>query len=110
MIVKAFSPYTPSDTLVTKIMLGVFGNVPAFDTNFCTWMKSRAFSPTFSRESLCQIASFYRSSKAEIDAVSEFTLDYSTGLPTHREYPKALVIDMIGYVEGEKALSKKASA
>ena len=29
---------TPTITLVTKIMLGVFGNIPAFDTNFIKWM------------------------------------------------------------------------
>src|SRR3989338_7379669 len=33
----------PSDTLVTKIMLGVFANVPAFDQNFKKAMKAYKF-------------------------------------------------------------------
>lgn len=36
-----------SDTLVTKIMLGVFGNVPAFDDNFRYGCKVAGICATF---------------------------------------------------------------
>ena len=33
-LIETFAPYKPTDILVIKIMLGIFGNVPAFDTYF----------------------------------------------------------------------------
>jgi len=103
MIVSALGPYRPSDLLVTKIMLGIFGNVPAFDVNFCKWLGAVGFSQQFNQKSLRQIAGFYQRWKVDIDAVTEFTLDFATGQPTHRKYTKALIIDMIGFTEGAKA-------
>ena len=44
-----------TDTLVTKIMLGVFGNVPAFDSYF----RLGSNMGTFNEHSLEQIKKFY---------------------------------------------------
>lgn len=41
--IRAAFPDGATDTLVTKIMLGVFGSVPAFDTNFKTGFGVYAF-------------------------------------------------------------------
>ncbi len=85
-----------SPILLTKIMLGVFGNVPVFDTYFVKGLGIRWTG----EQSLNQLADFYQSHKAEIDSWSIFTLDFSSGEETHRKYPKAKIIDMIGFIEG----------
>src|SRR2546427_161189 len=45
-----------SDILVTKIMLGVFGSVPAFDTNFRRGFQVTTFGP----KALRRIGAFYQ--------------------------------------------------
>lgn len=85
-------------TLVTKIMLGVFGNVPAFDSFF-----KRGFGThTFGRGSLRKIALFYQQNKEIIDTNKIYTLDFTTAQPTHRMYPKAKLIDMACFIEGDR--------
>ena len=85
-----------SDTLVTKIMLGIFGNVPAFDSFF-----QRGFDVgAFNKKHLKRIADFYNHHRGAIDAISVHTLDFNTGKETRRKYPKAKVIVMVGFVEG----------
>lgn len=89
----------PSDILVTKIMLGVFGNVPAFDSYF-----KRGFGvSTFTRQALEKVAEFYKVNEAIIEKNRLATLDFMTGQPTHRFYPRAKIIDMIFFIEGGKA-------
>jgi hypothetical protein len=97
-VIKAFQPNSPSDILVTKIMLGVFGNVPAFDTNF----KTGSGLSTFGRRSLKQVARFYSDHRETIDKYRVPTLDFKSGGPTHRCYTRAKVIDMIFFIEGAK--------
>jgi hypothetical protein len=97
MIIESLGrEYKPSDTLVTKIMLGVFGNVPAFDD-----FVRRGFGiHSFSKRSLVLIANFYLENKAIIDRVKIYTFDAATEKPTSRRYTKAKIIDMIGFIEG----------
>jgi hypothetical protein len=87
-----------TDTLVTKIMLGAFGNVPAFDQRFCTGMKMY----TFGRQSLHRLAEFYDEHHAVIDRYHQrlHTLDFATGRNTHLLYTRAKIIDMIGFIKG----------
>lgn len=87
----------PTDTLVTKIMLGVFGNVPAFDDNFCRGMELRK---SMNRQSLPFIMEFYQKQQTIIDQYEIFTLDFHSGKETERKYTKAKIIDMIGFIEG----------
>lgn len=84
-----------TDTLSTKIMLGVFGNVPAFDSFF----KAGFRVSSFSRQALRDIGHFY---EAHEDAFKTppHTLDFRTGAATTRPYPKAKVMDMIFFMEG----------
>lgn len=93
---QAFRPVEASDILVTKVMLGVFGCVPAFDTYF----KKGFGISTFSRGSLRRIGAFYRSNAAMIDQLRPPTLDFTTGQPTTRLYTRAKVVDMIFFIEG----------
>lgn len=89
-----------SDTLVTKIMLGVFGNVPAFDDNFKYGCKVARICATFGERSLKQIGRFYRQNTALIDRYRVPTLDFGTGRPTARYYSRAKVMDMAFFMEG----------
>lgn len=85
-----------SDILVTKIMLGVFGNVPAFDTYF----KNGCQVSTFGRKALQKIGAFYKDNHEVIDRFRTPTLDFVTGKPTPHRYTRAKVIDMAFFVEG----------
>ncbi len=87
-----------SDTLVTKIMLGVFGCVPAFDVN----VKGALGATTFGRKSLSKIARFYSAHADVIEAHGVRTLDFSTGSATDIRYTRAKVIDMALFIEGMK--------
>lgn len=86
-------------TLTTKIMLGVFGNVPAFDTYF----KTASGLDVFNENSLKEIEKFYNDKKSII-AVSEVskieTFDFYDYKKTVRPYTKAKIIDMIFFQKG----------
>jgi len=86
-----------SDTLITKIMLGVYANTPAFDTLFGVGFGVK----TFNRKSLRILSDFYQKHKSVIDSYKIYTIDYLTGTNTSRLYTKAKLIDMIGFVEGQ---------
>jgi hypothetical protein len=94
-----------SDTLVTKIMLGVFGNVPAFDTYFKRGV-GREFRQhgcrTFGKKSLQAIGDFYMRNKDVIESRRKDmqTIDFNTGRKTLLLYSRAKVIDMIFFTEG----------
>lgn len=87
-----------SDILVTKVMLGVFGSVPAFDTYFKKGFGVSALGPKALRE----VGTFYNDHAEQIDLRRVPTLDFSTGEPTNRLYPRAKIIDMIFFVEGAR--------
>lgn len=89
-----------SHILVTKIMLGVFGSVPAFDTNFRQGCKAAGIVSTFGIRALRQIGAFYQNNAAVIDAYRVPTLDFVSEEPTQRSYTRAKVIDMAFFIEG----------
>ncbi len=87
-----------SDTLVTKVMLGVFGNVPAFDQNFRTGFGVSMFG----MKALKKIRAYYQDNADTIDRYRIPTLDFLTGKPTSRSYTRAKVVDMAFFIEGMK--------
>lgn len=94
--IRAAFPEGASDILVTKIMLGVFGCVPAFDTYF-----KKGFGVwTFGRKALRQVSRFYAEHSEVIESHRVPTIDFASGAPTERRYSRAKVIDMIFFVEG----------
>ena len=95
-----------TDTLVTKIMLGVFGNVPAFDSYF----RSGSNLGTFNKHSLKEISHFYKSySEIISDEASKIkTFEYHSGKESSRLYTRAKIIDMIFFIEGYKNDKNKA--
>lgn len=94
-----------SDILITKIMLGVFGNVPAFDSYF----KIGSNLGTFNRHALGEILIFYdKYSKIISDEVARVkTFEYHSGEAGDRSYTKAKIIDMIFFIEGYKKAKKQ---
>lgn len=94
-----------TDTLTTKIMLGVFANVPAYDDFF----RKGFHVHSFGKRTLKVVEQFYLENKKEIDAAAAHfsTYDFYSGEKTPRRYPKAKIIDMIGFIEGQRILSRK---
>ena len=86
----------PSDTLVTKIMLGVFANIPAYDQYF---RKSLNLC-SLNKKSLLKIKKFYEESKETFDSFKIHTFDFLTSQETDIIYPKAKLIDMCGFMDG----------
>jgi hypothetical protein len=92
----------PTDTLTTKIMLGVYGNIPAFDTYFRKGFKGFGFKVnTVDEHSLSNIRIFYDKHKQEIDSIEIFTRDFPKGAYTKTKYTKARLIDMCGFQKGK---------
>ena len=92
-----------TDTLVTKVMLGVFGGVPAFDTYFRMGFRAGSFNA----EALRQIGSYYTQNAQIIENNRVKTLDFRTGKSTTRKYTRAKVIDMIFVTEGAAIAGQK---
>lgn len=94
-------------TLITKIMLGVFGFVPAFDNYFCNTFRVIAGRQCGFRrvntKSLTFIKRFYEANKRTINNLSKqtFTTDFTTERKTNINYPKAKIIDMYGFTVGQ---------
>jgi hypothetical protein len=55
---------------------------------------------TFGPKSFRRIGEFYQEHAAIIERHRIPTLDFRTGQPTHRQYSRAKVIDMIFFIEG----------
>ena len=101
-------------TLTTKIMLGVFGCIPAFDCNFKKTfgrLYKNKFFEKFDEQALIKLADFYKNNghSKTIDelAIQTNTLDFETGKKTSRHYTRAKIIDMIGFQMEENKNGKK---
>jgi hypothetical protein len=94
--IRGAFPEGATDTLVTKVMLGVFGSVPAFDTNFTTGFRAYAFGES----ALMRVGRFYSAHAEAIERHRVPTIDFDTGVASNRRYTRAKVIDMIFFVEG----------
>jgi hypothetical protein len=88
-----------TDTLVTKIMLGVYGNVPAFDK----YVRKGLGVNKLTDESLKVVSEFYETHKDVIDRFQReiLTLDFHTGKETTRHYTKAKIVDMAAFIGGQ---------
>jgi hypothetical protein len=89
-------PGRASAILITKIMLGAFGCVPAFDTYFKKGLGVWTFGP----KSLRKIGEFYTAYAAVIDRNRVHTLEFDSGGPSPRTYTRAKVIDMNFFMAG----------
>lgn len=100
-------------TLTTKVMLGIFGSIPAYDNYFTdTFRKISNGRSGFRRvntKSLMVIKDFYEENKPVIDQLSidTFTVDFKTGAQTTINYTKAKIIDMYGFNVASMAQKNK---
>jgi len=90
----------PTATLATKIMLGVYGNVPAFDRRVRAGLRTHGLVGQFGHGALREIGRYYQQNADLIEEKRLLTLDFKTGQHTGRRYTRAKIIDMIFYVEG----------
>jgi hypothetical protein len=87
---------TPTHTLLSKTMLGVFGCVPAFDR----FVRSGLGVSRFDTAALQRTRDFFDEHAELIEQHRRPTLDVVTGEPTERRYPQAKVVDMVHFVKG----------
>lgn len=93
-------------TLVTKILLGVFGFIPAYDNYFGNTFRSifegKCGFRSVNKKSLDCIRQFYEANKSEIDNHSSkiFVKEFSTGNASNLTYTKSKLIDMYGFTKG----------
>jgi hypothetical protein len=111
---KRLIPNRESDlTLVTKVLLGVFGFIPAFDTYFCDTFRvlseGKCGFRKVNKKSLGFIHNFYQVNKQTIDDLSAktFTTDFLTEGKTIINYPKAKIIDMYGFIASQEKKTEK---
>ncbi len=92
-----------SIVLVTKIMLGIFSNVPAFDVNVKHFFQINNNRQTIGDDELIRIYTFYTQNRDLIDKYSAniHTFDFSSCKQTNINYKKAKIIDMIGFIGGQ---------
>lgn len=103
-------------TLVTKVLLGVFGFVPAFDNYFTATFRGiacgRCGFRRVNHESLGILSDFYTVNKEAIDRLAHrtFTTDFLSGEKSPIRYPKAKIIDMYGFTAGLGEIGSESSA
>jgi len=95
--------------LTTKIMLGVFGCIPAFDQYFTdTFREICKNFPNYNgfrsvnKTNLMHIKEFYNANKEDIENLRNniYTIDFNTGKFTKTKYTRAKIIDMYGFAKG----------
>ena len=97
-------PISPTDTLLSKIMLGTLGCVPAYDRYFIDGLKEMKMQHTsFNEASLNELFNFIDKNQNEIIQAQKLILN-----KTQIHYPQMKILDMyfwqIGY---DKELSEK---
>lgn len=96
-------------TLVTKVMMGVWGIFPSLDTYFLRTFRGLArdhgcftsFS-RFDRSTIFSVGEFYLQHQEEIDGLSARyqTMNFETGEPSGHPIPPAKIIDIYGFSAG----------
>lgn len=106
-IAKAYQGFIPSDTLITKIILGTLGCVPALDRYFIVGTKTQDISGyTLNEKTMKQLFKFISENEIEIKKAQTKLKDRAI------YYSKMKVVDMyfwqLGYrIDEEKERNKK---
>lgn len=88
-------------TLITKIMLGVYGCCPAFDSRFCKTF-GLLTKGKLTVENLKKVQNFYFNNQKVIDIINIQTLSFGKQKKKHLKYPTAKLIDMYGFNKNSK--------
>lgn len=84
-----------TDTLISKILLGAFGATPAYDTNFCKYLKEKNFVQKLGKKSLSQVWDLY------FEINDDNTEKYKK-YKKNKKYPAMKIMDMIGFQYGSE--------
>lgn len=100
-------PISPTDTLLSKIMLGTLGCVPAYDRYFIEGLREVKMKHTgFSSDSLAELFNFIDDNKNEIEQLQNLIKT-----KTQKHYPLMKILDMyfwqIGYDKDVKEKKQK---
>ena len=92
-----YKPISPTDTLLSKIMLGTLGCVPAYDRYFIDGLKEMKMTHTkFNASSLAELFDFIDKNRFEIENAQQLIKN-----KTKNHYPIMKILDMffwqIGY-------------
>lgn len=87
-----------TDTLITKIMLGVYGCVPAFDSYFKKGIGVNTLNPN----SLKKIYNEYQKNENEIKSLKIKCYHFNNANGQDIKYTNAKLIDMYGFQKGKK--------
>lgn len=82
-----------TDTLISKILLGVYGNVPAYDRYFKAAVKEHGISAALSAKSLEQLFDFYGENELEFNQVADT-------ISKDLIYPPMKLVDMYFFTKG----------
>jgi len=93
-----------TDTLVTKILLGTLGCIPAYDRYFIEGLRARGLSHSrLSKNKLLSVVEFYKLNKDDFDSVQQ-KIKLTSGI----QYPTMKLVDMyfwqIGFEKNSKNL------
>jgi len=111
---KTLEPYTKitkltghktlnvTDTLITKILLGTMGCVPAYDDNFKKGLKAREISPrsSFSKGSFAAVLNFCRNNLNELRKIKKCVPN------SEYHYPLMKVLDLYFWITGAESNKK----
>ena len=92
-------------TLVTKVMLGVFANTPAYDrffiNTFCAMFRGKSSFTSFNKKSLQCISDFYSDNSDVIDHIHKKN-NVLKPQPSYRrlKYSRAKIVDIYGFTKG----------
>lgn len=86
-----------SDTFLTKILLGTFGCIPAYDTYLKCGLKEFGICQTFNEKSAFEIFKFAKENKA---AILEETMNIKS--KQNMEYPVLKIVDSYLWIIGRK--------
>lgn len=102
---KNFDNYEEvSDILITKILMGTFGCVPAYDRFFIETVRTyKIASGIYNKRSLSDLVVFYNDNRVELDAFKVRLLEQRS-----IQYPEMKILDMsFWYMAYEKAIDKE---
>ena len=89
---------TPTDTLISKIILGTLGCLPAFDRFFVDGVKEQGYNfKSLKEKSLVHLFEFVNGNRDELVAIQK----------KHPQYPLMKLVDMYFWQVGFKKYQKK---
>ncbi len=94
----------PTDTLLSKILLGTLGCVPAYDRYFRDAVRgNKVASGSFSKNSILSLCKFYEENEIELEKVRAGMKLECSGI----EYPQMKLLDMAFWEIGKNLPPKK---